>query len=109
MGQVDTALVCYRKSALLIERHDNANSVNNRGYVRQWIGEVFAAKNSDIEAAKFLKAALRIWAIVSPVRESRLMGLIASRPTIAKYIGEIDEMSAERYCVAWFFGREMDV
>ncbi|PWJ91341.1 NB-ARC domain-containing protein [Mesorhizobium loti] len=109
MGQIDTALVCYRKSALLIERHETASSVNNRGYVRQWIGEVFAAKNADVDAAKFLKAALRIWAIISPVRESRLMSLVASRPEIAKNVAELDELYAERYCVAWFFGRETDV
>lgn len=109
MGQVDTALVCYRKSALLIEKDEAGRAVSNRGYVRQWIGEVFATKNALADAAKFLKAAMKIWEMTSPVRESRLMALVASRPELAIKVAETDEVESERYCVAWFFGRESDL
>ncbi len=109
MGQIDTALVCYRKSALLIEKNQARDSVNNRGYARQWIGEVFAAKGATREAAMFLKAALRIWGMLSPVREARLMSLIAIKPELARHVAEVNEVEAERYCVAWCFGREKDM
>src|SRR5450432_918836 len=40
MGQVEPALVCYQKSALILERRSASGNVLNKGYVRMWIGEL---------------------------------------------------------------------
>lgn len=108
MGQIDTALICYRKSAALLERTENSEPLTSRAYIRQWIGELLDVKGELIAAARFLKAALRIWNLTSPIREERLNVAINAQPELRESVDSIDSSDAERFCVAWIFERQSD-
>jgi tetratricopeptide (TPR) repeat protein len=43
MGQIDPAIICYRKSAILLQG-DEDQHVENQGFIRRWIGELLLAK-----------------------------------------------------------------
>lgn len=66
MGQIDPALICYGKSARLIEGEHEDSDIENQAYIRQWIGELLLEKD-EIEAALFFtRAAHTKWRLVSP-------------------------------------------
>lgn len=67
MGQIEPALVCYRKSALLLQRGAYPH-IENQGYIRMWIGELLSAKKDFCAALTFFQAAISKWKLVSPQR-----------------------------------------
>ena len=73
MGQNEPALICYTKSANLIEREYEDSDRENQAYIRQWIGELLFAKDERETAAFFLQAAVEIWRAVSPPRAAKLL------------------------------------
>jgi len=72
MGQVDNPLRCFRKSAALIEVELASASVANKGYIRQWVSELYYAKGDHMAASAFLAAAIGQWQLVSPPRAATL-------------------------------------
>jgi len=72
MGQIDPALICYRKSARLIEHQHKYSDIENQAYIRQWIGELLLAKEERAAALSFLVAAMHKWVIVSPPEAERV-------------------------------------
>jgi tetratricopeptide (TPR) repeat protein len=77
MGQIDSALVCYQKSALLIEQDPISELVLHEAYIRTWIAELLEAREEFKLAYVFFRAALRRWDLASPpqairTRRSRL-------------------------------------
>ena len=72
MGQIDNTLVCYRKSAKIIEEEVAEASFANRGYIREWVGELSFAKGDTLFAAKSFSAALSYWDQVAPRRAQTL-------------------------------------
>lgn len=72
MGQIDSALICYVKSASLIDTEFRENITENQGYIRQWIGELLLQKGQKQAALHFYIAALEKWRVVSPPKAARL-------------------------------------
>lgn len=79
MGQVDNALTCYRKSGLVIEDEVTEASLANRGYIRQWVGEMAYVKHDLKLASACFSAALACWEPIAPpkadVLNRRLSGM----------------------------------
>ncbi|RQS48086.1 NB-ARC domain-containing protein [Burkholderia sp. Bp8986] len=69
-GKLDEALICYKKSAILLE--DGSGSVTNRGYIRHWVGEALKDKGRLEEAGVFFRAAYEIWKGLVPRRANSI-------------------------------------
>jgi tetratricopeptide (TPR) repeat protein len=107
MGQIEPALVCYRKSAMLLQNVGNTH-VENQGFIRYWIGQLLIAKGDFCTAKHFLDAAKLKWILVAPVRISEVDDALSRT---AGYLGQcpsLDDRNTERFCIAWIFGRERD-
>ena len=108
MGQVDSALICYQKSALLLEKHAGKELFVNEGFVRAWIGEIFVAREQFKLAQVFFRAAYSKWRDVSPPRAAYVAQLLKQiQGRIASEIA-IDDSEAERICLNWILGRTLD-
>lgn len=105
MGQTDNALLCYRKSAFILERSDRHSNVANQAYVRQWIGEVLAAKEDLCDAKAFLEAAHRRWGRISPPKAVLLDGFLEELAERASDCAPMSPDRGERFCRNWIFGR----
>jgi len=74
MGQIEPALICYWKSAKLIESGDAL--IENHAYIRQWVGELLLKRN-DLDAAKFfLVASVGKWQLVFPPRKAHVITIL---------------------------------
>lgn len=108
MGQIDPALVCYRKSAIFLEKDQQLDHVENKAFARKWIGELLVVKGEFCLAKAFLEASKLKWEIVSPPRvaeiESALLSIRDRTIDCPPLIGE----NIERFCIAWIFGRESE-
>jgi tetratricopeptide (TPR) repeat protein len=101
MGQVDEALVCYQKSAILVETRLSTERILNQGYIRFWIAELLLARQQPELASSFYREAYRKWQAVAPPKAKRLK-------STAKQIGiSMDSKSAndDATCLDWIFGR----
>jgi tetratricopeptide (TPR) repeat protein len=108
MGQVDSALICYQKSALLIEKQQKHQYVLNQGYIRRWIGELLLARKNYKLAAVFLEAARLKWVLVSPPKAA---DIVAIKRQLSGQVPDLSEMSkdtVERLCLDWISGRVTD-
>ena len=90
----EDALVCYAKSAQLLEPSTNSRNQLNRGYIREWIAELLVEKGDlDLAAASY-RAAVCIWEGISPPRAEEakraLEGMAAEHPRLSVYIDELD-------------------
>jgi tetratricopeptide (TPR) repeat protein len=108
MGQIDSALICYQKSALLIEKDPHHEHVLNQGFIRRWIGELLIARNQYRLAAIFLEAARLKWKQVSPPRATQIELLQSQLKTALPQPIGISDDDIERTCRDWIFGRFMD-
>jgi len=72
MGQIDPALVCYRKSARLIEDEHEDSDIENQAYIRQWIAELLWDKDENASALFFYRAAWAKWILVSPPKAIKI-------------------------------------
>src|SRR6202142_556197 len=104
MGQIENALVCYQKSAVVIERHPHDEHVVNQGYVRQWIGELLAARDNFELAEAFLRAARLKWEQVSPPKAAKLDPLINEVRQRGLRSLRVDDTTAENIVLDWIFG-----
>ena len=100
MGQIDPALICYRKSAYLVENEIAQGGWENQAYIRQWIGELLLIKADTETALHFLVAALSRWRAISPPKERNLEGYMAAQTRIPREIWP-DEAEAEAAVVRW--------
>ena len=108
MGQVDSALVCYQKSALLIEKYIQSEHVLNQGYVRAWIGELLVARSQIKLAEVFYRAAQFKWEIVSPPKAAHVSLLRKElRPRIPSSF-QISDHEVESICLDWIMGDPID-
>jgi plasmid stabilization system protein ParE/tetratricopeptide (TPR) repeat protein len=108
MGQIDSALVCYQKSALIIERSPVGKPVMNQACIRTWIGELLIGRGEYGVASMFLKAAVRRWEHVAPPKAEGVSSLLRqidgrSGATAATF------ERAEKICLDWILGRDIDV
>jgi len=108
MGQIDSALICYQKSALLIETDTEQEHVMNQAYIRLWIGELLAAREQFKLAHVFFLAAREKWKRVSPPTAQKVTVLVneirARVPNLAQSEGE----NMEKICHDWILGRSVD-
>jgi tetratricopeptide (TPR) repeat protein len=108
MGQIDNALVCYQKSAVLVEKQLLFEHVLNQGYIRFWIGELLAARRQLKLAQVFLRAACAKWETAAPPKASKARLLLGQVEARAGLSVEIDDEGAERVCLDWIAGRPVE-
>jgi hypothetical protein len=107
MGQIEPALVCYRKSAILLQSV-HGRHIENQGFIRNWIGELLIAKDDFCSGSRFLSAAKLKWQGVSPNRSKASDETLSRIANQLNNCEQLNDMNTERYCVAWIFGRERD-
>jgi tetratricopeptide (TPR) repeat protein len=105
MGQIDPALICYRKSALLLQKDRNPH-VENQGFVRSWIGELLLAKGDFCSAKAFLQAAKSKWRLVAPQRAVSIDEKLKEIESQTLDCVPLNASNSERYVLAWINERE---
>jgi tetratricopeptide (TPR) repeat protein len=106
MGQIDPAIICYRKSAILIEKDPSQEHVVNQGFARKWIGELLLLKGEKCDAKLFLDAARRKWEQVSFHSVEELDRFIDGKGDDFAACPAVPQTDLERYCLAWIYGRD---
>lgn len=100
MGQIEPALICYKKSADLIEHEEDDNTWENQAYIRQWIGELLLSRGDTQAALSLLVASQDKWATISPPRARRLQDFITE-----SFAGERpswpSSATAEKFALRW--------
>jgi tetratricopeptide (TPR) repeat protein len=105
MGQIEGALVCYQKAALLLERGPETENVTNRAYGRTWIGELLAGRDELRTSYAFLQSAVRLWQQVAPPKTLALLGLMKDIETRAGCPLRVKDNEVEKICLDWILGR----
>jgi tetratricopeptide (TPR) repeat protein len=108
MGQIEPALICYRKSAVLIEKDRELNHIENKAFIREWIGELLLMKNEMCLAKTFLEAAKLKWELVGPSRAPDIEKILLSIRDKTLGCESLEGENIERFCIAWIFGRESE-
>lgn len=109
MGQIDSALVCYQKSALLIEQKTNLEHVLNQGFIRYWIGEILVAREELRLAGAFLRAAYLKWREVCPPRASQVDAFFKQTRSRIDGPPYPEDMDVEKICLDWILGRRVEI
>jgi len=108
MGQIDSALVCYQKCALLIEQDPIRDNVVHQAYIRTWIAELLEAREHFKLAYVFFRTAHRKWEHASPPQAVRTrLRCEQIEAQFADY-QKIDDLTVERMCRDWVLGRSLD-
>lgn len=108
MGQIDNALICYQKSALLLEQQSSKEPAMNQGYIRTWIGELLVARQQFRLAEIFFRAAHLKWENVSPPKARKAMQLARQTRTRISNPSEVEDVGIESICRDWIAGRAVD-
>lgn len=98
MGQVDSALVCYGKSAFLIEREHDDSDIENQAYIRQWIGELLLEKGEVDASSFFFTAAMAKWRLVAPPKAVKIERILEEAFASAELPSS---MQAEAFVIRW--------
>ena len=100
-GRLEEALVCYVKSAQLLEDSHSQSDRLNKGYIRLWIGELLVQQGKVELAAASYRAAACIWKESSPPRsgeaQDRLETLVTEHPKLCIYLDEAEWKAEEAY------------
>ncbi len=107
MGQVDAALVCYQKSAVLLERA-RVQHVTNQGYIRAWVAELLIARQQITLAYVFHRAAYLKWEQSSPPRAAMLKHLAEQFIDRVNSSFYLDDSSVEGIWIDWTLGKDLD-
>jgi len=108
MGQVDSALICYQKSALLIEKISKNDRILNQGYIRRWIGELLLARNEHRLAEIFLEGARLKWEQVSPPKAAQIVILQRQLGSHLVDFSDMPKQVIEKTFLDWISGRLND-
>lgn len=108
MGQIDSALICYQKSALLLEKASRQHIVN-QGYIRAWIAELLIGREQFTLAYIFLRAAYLKWEQASPPKAIRVHQLELGVRERIKDPAKIDSLAVEGICRDWILGKNLDL
>ncbi|HLK08920.1 MAG TPA: SIR2 family protein [Candidatus Angelobacter sp.] len=106
LGQVDEALICYQKSALLLEKKTESEHVLNQGFIRAWIGELLVAKEEFQLAAMFLRAAYLKWENVSPPKAANVISMLDQVRLRFKDPKPVNDSTVEKIFLDWIKGRQ---
>ncbi len=104
MGQIESALVCYQKSALVLENGREVEYVMNQGFIRAWIGELLITRNEFELGAVFLRAACLKWEDVSPPRAELATHLLDQVKLRMDRPFSVSDSDAEKICLDWIVG-----
>ena len=89
-GRLDDALVCYVKSAQLLERSHAYRARLNKGYIRYWIAELMVKQERFDLAAASYRAAMCMWEDSSPPlagqAKDKLKALVTDHPELHTYL-----------------------
>ena len=100
-GRFEEALVCYVKSAQLLEGGRTNRDRLNRGYIRDWIAELLVEKEEFELAAASYRAAVCIWDKTSPPRaaqaKEKLESLVTAHVELRTYLDQEDWKAEEAY------------
>ena len=100
-SRLDEALVCYVKSAQLLEESRTHIERLNKGYIRSWIAELLVQQEEFELAAASYRAAVCIWNDSSPPRAAqvrdKLETLVTGHPELRTYLDEADWKAEEAY------------
>ena len=107
MGQIEPALVCYQKSALIIEKDPGHEHVLNQGYIRLWVGELLVAREAESLAHTFFRAAFLKWQDAYPLRAAAVKQFAEQIKLRLTAPPNRDE-NVERTCLDWILGRRVD-
>ena len=93
-NRLDEALICYVKSAQLLEESHAHPDRLNKGYIREWIAELLMQQEEFELAAASYRAAVCMWDDFSPPRaaqaKNRLETLVTEHPELHSYLDEVD-------------------
>ena len=93
-GRLDKALVCYVKSAQMLEESRDHSDRVNKGYIRCWIADLLIQREEFELAAASYRASIFVWDDSSPPRATQAKGklekLVADHPELRTYIDELD-------------------
>jgi tetratricopeptide (TPR) repeat protein len=102
IGQLDSALVVYRKVARLFER-DGADALNH-GYLRFWVGQILQRLGRIEDALFFYILAIHKWESISPFKaaeaQARLEDLVGDHPNLETLLGT-PIWRAEKRFIEW--------
>jgi tetratricopeptide (TPR) repeat protein len=107
MGQVDTALICYQKSALLLEKA-RVEHVINQGFIRAWVAELLVARQQITLAFVFFRAAYLKWQQTAPLRAAQVKEIAQQFKDRINDSAEIDDSSVEGIWIGWTLGENLD-
>ena len=89
-GRLEESRVCYLKSARLLEGSGANRNLLNKGYIRQWIGELLVLEKSFKRAAVSYRAAICMWVQSAPPRalevENDLLRLVGKYSDLDAYV-----------------------
>ena len=101
-SRLDEALICYVKSAQLLEESPNdEHLLLNKGYIRSWIAELLVRQEEFDLAAASYRAAMCMWGDSSPPRTAQARGkletLVTEHPELRSYLAETAENVYRRW------------
>ena len=106
-ADADRAMVCYKKSALLLEDDESSQAILNQGYARSWIAEALALRGELEMAYYFMRSAIFRWKRVAPPRakevEQKITELRDRLQPFEVFAGTSDD-EIERRCGRWIRG-----
>lgn len=97
MGDSKRALICYRKSLVLLFKETSTNTVLNKGYACKWIGELFN-KSKPQKTYYFYKLAHIYWNKTSRPRLKDIKKELAMLEQRWKPKVELTEWDLEELC-----------
>ena len=100
-SRLDEALVCYVKSAQLLEESRTHSDRLNKGYIRSWIAELLVQQERFELAAASYRAAVCMWHDSAPPRaaqaKNKMETLVTGHPGLRIYLDETDWKTEEAY------------
>jgi hypothetical protein len=105
-SDLDRAVICYKRSAVLLEKEEGAKTIINQGYARAWIAEVLVARREFDLAYYFMRTAASRWKKVAPPRaldiERKIVELREKLQPFEAFAGMSDD-EIERRCRRWLY------
>ncbi len=108
MGQIDSALICYQKSALLIEKDSRREHFLHQGYIRAWIGELLFGRGQLRLAEVFYRAACLKWEKVFPEMAAKLSVIGEEIRKQTQSSARVADLELENIIRDWILGRDVD-
>lgn len=103
-NRLEDTMICYIKSARLLQGGRDYMDFLNRGYVRLWIGELLVDEGQTKLGGMFLRSAMCVWEEYSPPRAAQVrQQLVALGKEDSRLEGLVDvvEWKAEGAFLRW--------